>query len=76
MTLSRFPKDIGDSPRIRAGFTCPKCLGPKDPGLVLCWPCHHDEKRYNGGGYSDSTERLIMAYEGYLYRAARRRFGL
>jgi hypothetical protein len=30
-------------PRIRAGFTCPRCNGPKDKELLLCWPCHNAE---------------------------------
>lgn len=49
--------------------TCPRCLGVKDTGLVLCWPCHHDEKRWNGGGYSVFAERLIAARESQLRKS-------
>ena len=51
---------------VRADSTCPLCLGLKDQGLVLCWPCHRSEKRANGGKYSDFAERRIAATEKLL----------
>ena len=51
---------------VRADYTCPLCIGPKDTGLVLCWPCHRSEKRANGGGYSAFAERRIAATDKLL----------
>ena len=51
---------------VRADYTCPLCLGPKDRGLVLCWPCHRSEKRANDGCYSAFAERRIAARDDYL----------
>jgi len=53
--------DTADEMMVRDDCTCPLCLGWKDTGLVLCWPCHHDEKRKHGGSYSVQTECLIRA---------------
>lgn len=39
-------------PHVRAMIVCPQCRGAKDPGLVVCWPCHRQQKRDNDGGYS------------------------
>ena len=51
---------------VRQDSTCPLCLGIKDQGLVLCWPCHRKEKAANHGCYSDFAERRIAATEKLL----------
>ena len=55
-----------DNPRVRDDATCPLCLGVKDRGLVVCWPCHYSEKQANHGCYSAFAERRISAYERFL----------
>jgi hypothetical protein len=52
-------------PRIRAGFTCPRCNGPKDKELLLCWPCHNAETQ-GTGHYSRQTEQKLDSYERVL----------
>lgn len=58
--------------RVRSGTTCPRCFGPKDFGLLLCWPCHTAETEANGGKYSsevefalDEMEQAWIDYEEY-----------
>jgi len=48
---------------VRLSTTCPNCTGPKDKGLVVCWPCHREQKQKNGGGYSRELERKIELME-------------
>jgi hypothetical protein len=36
---------IDQQERVRASFTCVCCGGTKDQGVLLCWPCHHAQKR-------------------------------
>jgi hypothetical protein len=55
-----------DNPLVRDGYTCPSCLGPKNRGLLICWPCHHDQKQHNDGKYDQLTEAMISAYEIHL----------
>lgn len=55
-----------DYRRVRGNYTCPHCLGPKDLGLLLCWPCHHRETMDHKGRYSDETELEIVAMEDFL----------
>jgi hypothetical protein len=55
-----------DNPRVRRGFTCPLCYGPKDAGLVVCWPCNRQEKNNNNGSYSNWAEDTITAFEDFL----------
>jgi len=59
-------------PRVRAQHTCVRCGGSKDAELLLCWSCHHKEKRENGGGYSRRIEFAIEAWEARLERHAKR----
>lgn len=42
---------------------CLSCKGAKDQGLVLCWPCHREQKRLNEGGYSPEVQDLIDRFE-------------
>ncbi len=51
------------TPNVRAELTCPNCLQPKQAGLVLCWPCHHSQKRFNDGCYSKKCNAKIHARE-------------
>lgn len=51
---------------VRAHHTCVRCEGPKDRGLLLCWPCHHAEKHHNDGSYSREVEDKIAALEARL----------
>jgi hypothetical protein len=62
-----------DNPHVRADTTCPLCLHAKATGLVLCWPCHNEQKRFHDGGYSARTEARIATRERYL--AVRARLG-
>ena len=50
-------------PRVRAQYTCVCCGGPKDRELILCWPCHHKEKRMNDGSYSAAVEQALRDFE-------------
>jgi hypothetical protein len=55
-------------PHVRAQFTCVCCGGGKDRELLLCWPCHHKQKRQNEGGYSHRIESLLASLETRLRR--------
>lgn len=55
-----------DNPHVREDYTCPVCLGPKNRGLLVCWPCHHDETHYNDGKYRPSIEEIISTREFHL----------
>ena len=57
---------MNNESRVRADNTCPLCLGVKDKGLVLCWPCHRREKAANDGCYSAFAERRVAAREQFL----------
>jgi hypothetical protein len=52
-----------DHPLVRKSHTCPLCLGPKDTGLVACWPCFREHDMRNGSQAADDT---LDAREGYL----------
>lgn len=52
-----------DNPMVRRDATCPLCLDMKEPGLVLCWPCHRAQKAAWDGCYSEACEDLITARE-------------
>jgi hypothetical protein len=52
-----------DYPHVRTLLACPKCSQPKDQGLLLCWPCHRQQKREHGGGYSAQTMHAIETLE-------------
>ena len=52
--------------RIRACRTCPNCLGPKDQGLVVCWPCNRKLKARHNGGYGNAFEFHLDALEHFL----------
>lgn len=50
-----------DRPNIRNSCTCPLCQGPKDRGLLACWPCFNYFKL---DGFSEAAEySLDMAEE-------------
>jgi hypothetical protein len=52
-----------DNPRVRRGFTCPICYGPKDQGLVACWYCF----RTSGLKQCDpDAEATVAAFEDFL----------
>jgi hypothetical protein len=55
-----------DNPLIRACLTCPCCLQRKEPGLVVCWPCHRAQKYHNAGGYSPRLERKLADLESFI----------
>lgn len=55
-----------DNPHVRADSTCPLCLHAKDQGLVLCWPCHHEQKRLFDACYGQLAEALIARRDRYL----------
>jgi hypothetical protein len=61
-----------DNPRVRCGFTCPLCYGPKDAGLVVCWPCHRNQELENDGCYSEDAETTIAEFENFLASQERR----
>lgn len=52
--------------RIRELTVCPNCREKKDTGLILCWPCHHSQKRHNDGDYGKRLERKLAAMEQAL----------
>lgn len=54
---------------VRGLATCICCGGKKDNGLVLCWRCHHDQKRKHEGGYDPRLEDLLFGVEKGLLRA-------
>lgn len=51
---------------IRECLTCPDCLGPKDQGLLVCWPCNRLQKTHNDGGYSERLTRRLGELESFL----------
>lgn len=55
-----------DQSHIRECLTCPNCLGSKDRGLIVCWPCHGLQKAHNDGGYSARLERRLEEIERFL----------
>lgn len=55
-----------DNPLVRRSYTCPLCLDPKDSGLVVCWPCHRQQKMDNNGCYSADAEARIAKVERHL----------
>jgi hypothetical protein len=70
-------KTMVDYPLVRTDNTCPRCLGVKASGLLLCWPCHHEEKDIASkfraafenepcGDYSPHCEELIEEREEEL----------
>lgn len=46
--------------KVRALTVCINCCKPKDVGLMLCWPCHREQKRKFESGY-DPT--LLVAFD-------------
>ena len=52
-----------DHEHVRRSFTCIRCNGIKDTGLLLCWPCHRAEKRDHDGGYSIEIEVALEVAE-------------
>lgn len=59
-------ESVPQFPHVRADNTCPNCSGTKDSGLLLCWPCHHGQKRFNDGAYSADCEMRIAARDADL----------
>ena len=55
-----------DYPRVRYSEVCVRCNDRKEPGLVLCWPCHRSEKTANEGGYSGGIEQRLQEQEARL----------
>lgn len=51
---------------VRKWATCVVCDGFKDQGLLLCWVCHHTEKRRNEGTYSAAVEKKLDDLESLL----------
>lgn len=45
---------ILDHPLIRASTICPLCIGSKDTGLLVCWPCYRSENLRNGNAAADA----------------------
>ena len=56
---------------VRALPTCPNCGRPKDKGLLVCWPCHREQKRRNDGGYSLRLTRKLDSIEKTLANQAK-----
>ncbi len=56
-----------DHPLVRASATCPICEGPKDSGLVICWPCYRKTNMRCGNQdvelLLDKSERLLKLSE-------------
>lgn len=48
---------------VRRSNYCVCCGKFKDQELLLCWPCHRDQKRRYDGGYSQSVERELDQFE-------------
>jgi hypothetical protein len=52
--------------RVRALHWCPKCFGIKNPGELVCWPCHKRLKRAYDGGHGP-MERIYPELDIYLF---------
>ena len=52
--------------RVRAELTCTNCGMDKSAGLLLCWPCHHSQKRFNDGSYSNRVQTKLANREAQL----------
>lgn len=50
-----------DFPKVRAHHVCPVCNGPKDLGLIACWPCFR-----NRGVKTGQMEKVLEAREAEL----------
>jgi len=48
---------------VRTLACCPSCGKPKPAGTILCWPCHHSQKRFNDGGYSKRLTAKLETLE-------------
>ena len=59
------PKVLIDNPLTRASFTCPFCLGPKNQGLVACWPCFR-ERFKDGDHEAEQAEEIVSEFETFL----------
>lgn len=46
-------------PHVRALTICLACGGPKDAGLLVCWPCHNELKLIHDHGYGPDVDLLI-----------------
>jgi hypothetical protein len=53
-----------DHPLTREGTECPICFGPKDQGLVACWPCYRKHLKYGG----KAGEKMLDDFERLLVR--------
>lgn len=60
---------------VRAQHTCVACDGSKSAGLLLCWQCHHRQKKQHDGGYSAKIEGKLDALELSLKTLARAGIG-
>jgi len=59
---------MNQHPRVRALPVCIECGGLKDAGLLLCWPCHREQKRANAGSYDNKLETNFELIEtGLVY---------
>jgi hypothetical protein len=56
-------------PLIRSQPVCPNCYHDKEPGLVVCRPCHKLQKQHNLGSYSPRLEQKLDALEMHLTAA-------
>ena len=58
-----------DYPKVRAQVLCPLCVGDKDEGLLVCWPCY---RRYELRSGNEVVEQIIaQAENGLVAQAAR-----
>jgi hypothetical protein len=55
-----------DFPKVRRMIVCSCCGDLKSTGLVICWPCHREQKRDNDGGYSESLRAKLDRIERAL----------
>ena len=53
--------------RVRAATFCPRCMGVKDAGLLVCWPCNRRLKAAYDGGYGLVFEKKLADLDIYLF---------
>jgi hypothetical protein len=43
----------------RQSSRCLLCSNPKDKDILICWPCHRQQKNDYDGGYSPELVNLL-----------------
>lgn len=53
--------------RVRERHWCASCFDAKNPGLLLCYPCHRRMKARHTGTYDRIMEKRLRDLDLYLF---------